>query len=66
VHSSFCKAYFCAACSLKARIVELNMEGSFFQRTGANPTTESYDAIVVNIYNTMSSLVRFENKNSLF
>jgi hypothetical protein len=29
----------------------------------ANPTTMSYNAIAVNIYNAPSSLVRFENKN---
>jgi hypothetical protein len=30
---------------------------------GANPTTESYNASLVKIYNATSSLVRFENKN---
>jgi hypothetical protein len=29
---------------------------------GANPTTVSYNASVVKIYNATSSLVRFENK----
>jgi hypothetical protein len=30
---------------------------------GPNPTIESYNASVVKIYTSMSSLVRFENKN---
>jgi hypothetical protein len=30
---------------------------------GANPTILSYNASVEKIYNTTSSLVRFENKN---
>jgi hypothetical protein len=33
---------------------------------GANPTIVSYNASAVKIYNTTSSLVRFENKNILF
>jgi hypothetical protein len=33
---------------------------------GANPTTVSYNASVVKIYNATSSLVRFENKNIFF
>jgi hypothetical protein len=32
---------------------------------GANPTTVSYNASVVNIYNATSSLVHFENNNIL-
>jgi hypothetical protein len=33
---------------------------------GANPTTLSYNASPVKIYNATSSLVRFENKNIVF
>jgi tRNA nucleotidyltransferase/poly(A) polymerase len=36
----------------------------FFVKTGANPTTENYNASAAEIYNSASSLVRFENKNS--
>jgi hypothetical protein len=32
-------------------------------RPGANPTTSSYNASVVKIYNATSSLVRFQNQN---
>jgi hypothetical protein len=32
-------------------------------KAGANPTTVSYNASVVKIYNATNSLVRFENKN---
>jgi hypothetical protein len=35
-------------------------------KPGANPTTVIYNASVVKICYTMSSLVRFESKNSLF
>jgi hypothetical protein len=33
---------------------------------GANPTTSSYNASVVKIYNATGSLERFENKNIFF
>jgi hypothetical protein len=33
---------------------------------GPNPTIASYSASVVKIYNSTSSLVRFENKNIFF
>jgi hypothetical protein len=33
--------------------------------SGANPTTASYNASVVNFYNATGSLERFENKNIL-
>jgi hypothetical protein len=35
-------------------------------RPGLNPTIASYNACVVNFYNTTGSLVRFENKNKIF
>jgi hypothetical protein len=35
------------------------------QTTGANPTSVSYNASVVKIYNTTTSHVRFEIKNFL-
>jgi hypothetical protein len=35
-------------------------------RPGANPTIVIYNASVVNFYNAMGSLARFENKNILF
>jgi hypothetical protein len=31
---------------------------------GANPTTSSYNAIAVKIYNATNSTARFKNKNS--
>jgi hypothetical protein len=34
--------------------------------SGANPTTVSYNANDVKIYNATSSLVRFENRNIFF
>jgi hypothetical protein len=33
---------------------------------GTNPTIVSYNASAVNIYNTTSSLVHFENRNIFF
>jgi hypothetical protein len=33
---------------------------------GVNPTTVSYNASVVKIYNATSNLVRFKNKNTFF
>jgi hypothetical protein len=40
---------------------------AFYFMPGANPTTiESYNASAVPIYNAMSGLVRFENKNIFF
>jgi hypothetical protein len=38
----------------------------FYINPGANPTIASYNASVVNFYNAMGSLVRFENKNIIF
>jgi hypothetical protein len=37
-----------------------------FKYPGANPTIASYNASVVNFYNAMGSLARFENKNIIF
>jgi hypothetical protein len=39
---------------------------SFTVIPGADPTIASYNASVVNIYNTTSSLARFEIKNIFF
>jgi hypothetical protein len=36
------------------------------EEPGVNPTTLSYNASALKIYNTTSRLVRFENKNVLF
>jgi hypothetical protein len=35
-------------------------------KSGANPTTSSYNSGVVNFYNATGSLAPFENKNILF
>jgi hypothetical protein len=37
-----------------------------FAQSGDNSAIASYNASAVKIYNATSSLVRFENKNSLF
>jgi hypothetical protein len=38
----------------------------YVMKPGANPTIASYNTGVVKNYNTLSSLVRFENKNVFF
>jgi hypothetical protein len=42
-----------------------NMKATETIPPGANPTITSYNASVVNLYNAMGSLARFENNNIL-
>jgi hypothetical protein len=43
----------------------MNIGSILAMLSGANPTIVSYNAGAVKIYNAMSSLVHFENKNFL-
>jgi hypothetical protein len=51
---------------LQSSTFEIDLVFSEEPATGPHPTIVSYNAGAVKIYNGMSSLVRFENKNIFY